>query len=472
MNYVRIMIFTLLIAATFAQEVFDGLLLFTPVTPAQSTEYYSTFLMQNDESIINEWRHPTRPSSIAYLLPDSTLLYPTTLNGRPGGGKIIRYDWYGNILWEYQFTNSPYSFHHDIEPLPNGNILLLAWEIIPIYEAISLGRTDINSDMWPEVIIEIEPLPNNNAQIVWQWHAWDHLIQNVNPELPNYGELHENPQRLNINMGALGGGHQNNNENGEWFHANSIHYNELLDQIVISSRHLNELYIIDHSTSTEEAASSIGGNSGKGGDILYRWGNPENYGIDNVGYTLNAQHSVNWIEYNYMGGGNLIIFNNIAGFNYSEVIEIELPINEENNYYYDLPYLPLEPLWQFNENEGFYCNTQSGAFRLPNGNTIVTVQFPPRIFEVTYDGNIIWDYYYENQDAKIPRAQKYSFEYLTGSQLGDLNYDGVLNILDIVIGVAIILESNFNINFDMNHDNILNVLDVVILVNMILNSNE
>ncbi len=468
MKSIQIIIFALLTSITFAQEVFNGLLLFTPVTPAQSTDFYSTYLMQNEETIINEWRHLTRPSSIAYLLPDSTLLYPTTIDGRPNGGKIIRYDWHGNILWQYQFTDSPYAFHHDIEPLPNGNILLLAWEIISMNEAINHGRVDINSDMWPEVIIEIQPQPNNNAEVVWRWHAWDHLIQDINPELPNYGELHDNPHRLNINMGSLGGGHQNNNGNGEWFHANSIHYNDLLDQIVISSRHLNELFIIDHSTTTEEAASSSGGNSGKGGDILYRWGNPENYGIANNGYALNAQHSVNWIDYSYMGGGNLILFNNIAGFEFSEVIEIELPINEENNYNYNMPYLPAQPFWQFNENEGFYCTTQSGAFRLPNGNTIVTVQFPPRIFEVTYDGNIVWDYYYDNQDAKIPRAQKYSIDYLESSLMGDLNNDGILNILDIVILVNLILNNDHMLGADLNNDAAISVLDVVHLVNLIL----
>lgn len=58
---------------------------------------------------------------------------------------------------------------------------------------------------------------------------------------------------------------------------NGIDYNPVLDQIALSTHNLNEWYIIDHSTTTAEAATSSGGNSGKGGDLLYRWGNPAAY---------------------------------------------------------------------------------------------------------------------------------------------------------------------------------------------------
>ena len=57
-------------------------------------------------------------------------------------------------------------------------------------------------------------------------------------------------------------------------HCNGLDYNSALDQIALSCRGMNEVYIIDHSTTTEEAVGHTGGNAGKGGDILYRWGNP------------------------------------------------------------------------------------------------------------------------------------------------------------------------------------------------------
>ena len=80
-------------------------------------------------------------------------------------------------------------------------------------------------------------------------------------------------------------------------HTNSIDYNEEFDQILISVRYFNEIWVIDHSTTTEEAAGHTGGNSGKGGDLLYRWGNPKNIGREpRVINSSLGQHDASWIE--------------------------------------------------------------------------------------------------------------------------------------------------------------------------------
>jgi len=54
------------------------------------------------------------------------------------------------------------------------------------------------------------------------------------------------------------------------------------------------------------------------------------------------------------------------------------------------------------------------------------------------------------------------------SNEGDLNDDGVLNILDIVYLVNLVLNNDFNSIGDMNSDGVLNVLDIILLVNIIL----
>ena len=68
-----------------------------------------------------------------YLLPDSSIIYPfrvpfPSMTAGGVGGGIQKQTWYGEILWEYIFSDSIYQHHHDIDPMPNGNILVLAWE--------------------------------------------------------------------------------------------------------------------------------------------------------------------------------------------------------------------------------------------------------------------------------------------------------------------------------------------------------
>ena len=74
---------------------------------------------------------------------------------------------------------------------------------------------------------------------------------------------------------------------------------------------MNEIYIIDHSTSTAEAATSSGGIYNKGGDFLYRWGNPQAYRQgDQNDQKLFGQHYPHWIPDGLADAGKLILFNN------------------------------------------------------------------------------------------------------------------------------------------------------------------
>jgi len=475
----KILLFIYTINFMFA-EIYDGYLLYSPGgggggQGGGNNDHY-TRLIDNDEDIIHEWNHSNGCASMPYLRQDSILVYPyrvqnPTMESGGVGGAVQYIDWDGNVLWDYVLSNNTYQHHHDIEPLPSGNVLMIAWEKRSASEAYAMGRQSIDNplnEMWSESILEIEPYTGN---VVWEWHLWDHLVQDIGSVYgATFGTISDYPQLLDINYGNVGGSGGPGGANADWRHHNAIAYNSSLDQIVMSSRFGDEIMIIDHSTTTEEAASHYGGNSGKGGDFLYRWGNPQSYGRgSNSWHDLDSQHGVNWIPEGYPGGGDLILFNNGYSSSQSAAFQITTPVDENGNYYIEdnQPFGPSTTTWQ-ESSSSFNSDVQGGAFRLPNGNTMVTEADDGHVFEISENGDILWQFNPTGVDM-IARATKYSLDYLEQSTLGDINSDEVINILDVVLLVNIILGSNeFESSADLNNDGIANILDVVLLVNIIL----
>ena len=382
-----------------------GYTLFSPI-PSNTS-----YLIDSEGREIHSWESPGnhRPGLSSYLLPDGDLLRTANIaqeavgNFSGGGtaGKIERIGWDGVAEWSWEFSSTTYITHHDIEPMPNGNILAIAWEDKTEEEALQAGRNPAiasdapggSANVWPDFIIEIEPLENNQANIVWEWHAWDHLIQDYDSSKDNYGVVRDHPELLDINfVGATG----NQAGRADWMHCNGIDYHEGFDQIALSCKNMNEIYIIDHSTTTAEAAGHTGGNSGKGGDFLYRWGNPQTYDAGlSSDQKLFGQHDVQWIEDGRPGAGDLILFNNGGGRNpsYSSVDVLQLP---GSNGQYPLlsnnTWGPQQLNWSWNIGEDMYAQAVSGAERLPNGNTLVTVGTHGTLYEVDLSGEIVWKY--------------------------------------------------------------------------------
>jgi len=478
--------FLFITSLIFSQDVYEGYVLFTPGGMSSSA---TTHLKDIDFTSVQTWSHSNGPASMPYLHPgdepgyENTLLYYPCRSDNPTmeaggvGGKVIIYDWEGNNLWNYELSNNTYQHHHDIAVLPNGNILMVAWERKYYSDWSSMGRSSVENSlnqMWSLAILEIEPnFSDGSAETVWEWHIWDHLIQDRGIEYDAfYGEISDHPELMDINCGDVGNnGGPGGQANGDWMHVNAIDYNALLDQIVISSRHQGEIYIIDHSTTTEEAASHSGGNSGMGGDFLYRWGNPKNYDRgDNSDEILDSQHSVNWIPEGYPGEGNLILYNNRQTNNQSAALEFVPPLNNFGNYDIDGNNAFGPTSWEWIYQSNFFSDVQSGAFRQPNGNTLITDANDGYIFEVTNDGNVVWEYTHPGNNILLARAQKYSYDYFDSQTLmGDVNEDGIINVLDIILTVNIVLgASEFSDNADINQDGLINVLDIVSLVNIIL----
>ena len=186
----------------------------------------------------------------------------------------------------------------------------------------------------------------------------------------------------------------------DWMHMNAVDYNADLDQIVISSPHNSEIYIIDHSTTTEQAKGHTGGRRGKGGDILYRWGNPRAYrNGTKADQRLFFQHNVQWIRKGLHGEGHLLVFNNGSGRKpdeYSTVDEFVPPTDKDGNYTreQDSPFGPDKALWSYSapNKKDFYSFFISGAERLPNGDTLIDSGSSGTVFEVTPEGETVWKF--------------------------------------------------------------------------------
>ncbi len=372
-------------------DVYDGYTIFSVFT--------KTFLINNCGQVVNEWNSTYAPGHSVYLLPNGNIIRAgrkETSNIVFGGvgGIIEMFDWDGNLVWEFDYSTDDHRLHHDIYPMPNGNILATAAIRVSNADAIQAGRDPsllTGGDLYTERIMEIEPLPNNGFNIVWEWNISDHLIQDFDDTKDNFGSVTDNFRKMNVNF--VNGGFTNSN----WLHVNSIQYNEELDQIVVSSRNMSEFWIIDHSTTTAEAATSSGGTYGHGGDFLYRWGNPQSYGqgteSDRVLY---GQHTPYIIPTGLNDAGKIMLFNNGTGRNplFSEVMLFEAPTTSPGVYEHmtGQAFGPAAPTI-FYEDPEFFSNILSSSFRLPNGNTLICEGETGHFIELDQSNNIVWDYY-------------------------------------------------------------------------------
>jgi hypothetical protein len=444
---------------------------YTLITPLNSMDAH---LVDMSGEIVHTWTTEYAPAGGIYLLDDGHLLRCGRVEDIPGfhgggiGGVVQKFDWDGNVVWEYRIASDRLRQHHDIEPLPNGNVLVIAWELIPPGVAVAHGRDPDqvgDEGFWPDIVQEIRPVGATGGEVVWEWRAWDHIVQDRDPDLPNYGAIHDHPGFIDINfdhryreavesdeerqrrveleeqMAALGyvggtpadappdapppgpegrggpppgdpgrdgpppggpGGdapRERPRQRPDWMHTNAVAYLPEHDLVALSSPSMNEVFVVDHSTTTEEAATDRGGRFDRGGRILWRWGNPRNYGAGGAeDRALWYQHDPTWLVADD-GALSLLVFNNGRGraddAGWSSVDELPLPFDPQRGFTRQAGrrFGPPVPSWTYEDRDGFLSEFISGAQRLPNGNTLICSGKNGRVFEVTQQGEILWDWW-------------------------------------------------------------------------------
>ncbi len=353
-----------------------------------------SYIINKEGERLQEWNFDTLLGNDLEILPDGRLIgmfksaeADIHFGGFGGVIKILNND--SSLDWQYSYTSENFIAHHDVELLPSGNVLFLAWERVTHETAQNNGVVS-PGDIFQETLIEIDPSTN---QIVWKWNSLDHIVQNANPLAPNYGVVSNNPQLININYNSSVDG-------GNIMHANGLDYDEEKDIIYVTVNFYSEIWVLDHSTTTQEASSHTGGNYNKGGDLIYRFGNPETY--ENVGerkfYNV---HFPNLIENDVPGKGNMLVYvNRYNNTEQSIVYELDIPEN------FDLQAgINNEPaiIWEFTD-PTMYSRIISGAVRLPNGNTLIC-EGDYGLWEITQLGEVVWKY--NSQNTNVWRSYTY-----------------------------------------------------------------
>ncbi|WP_420575915.1 aryl-sulfate sulfotransferase [Ekhidna sp.] len=370
----------------------DGYILYQP------NNNVTTYLIDRKGYVVTEWDSDYQPGRAVYLLENGNLLKtaridnPNFIDGGRGG-RIELINSNNEIIWSYELSNESESLHHDIAYLPNGNILAITWEKISEIVALENGKNPdlmpTTGEIWMEKIIELEPLESNNANIVWEWRLIDHIIQDYDDTKPNYGNIQSNFRKLDFN-------YQVEDNGSDWIHMNAIDYNEELDQIVLSTPFLNEIWVIDHSTTTEEASSSTGGDAGHGGDFLFRWGNNHSFGMSDLpDRYLFGQHNPHWVKEGE--AWKILLFNNGRGRNepYSNIERIDLTFeNDELNYTINNGVFnsTSTDIYTAENKLDFYSSFVSGVQDLGDNQYLICEGANGRIFQIDDNKEIVWEY--------------------------------------------------------------------------------
>ncbi len=290
----------------------------------------ATYLIDMHGAIVHRWTLPARPGSYGYLLDNGHLLVNNRTGNEPTsfGGR-------GGGLLELDWDSTilweyvEETLHHDFSRLPNGNTMVLGWETVPDDMVAQIQGGLPGTEHEQGIWGDFFREITPQKQVVWEWHGYEHLDLATDV------------------IGPL-------QRRQEWTHANAC---EVMPDgnILTSFRLTNTIGIIDKQS----------------GRFLWKWGRDE----------LGGQHNPTALAH-----GNILLFDNgwhtrrpTASVG-SRIVEVD-PQTETIPWAYE-----TRPSWDF------FSSFISGAQRLDNGNTLICEGMKGRLFEVTSEGEIVWEY--------------------------------------------------------------------------------
>ena len=306
-------------------------------------------LIDMNGNVVHTWNVEPYFNKRARVLENGHLLYAGP------DKRVIQYDWDSNIVWEHKGIGSV----NDLRILPNGNRLLIAHEPIP--QSAQGKVEDVSEKIAPwwgprmrgseehqqgGDIFEV----NLNGEVVWEWHAHDHLDLNLfSPLTPLNDWLHMN------SIAPL--------PENKWYDAGDKRFKP--GNILINPRNINMMYIVDKQT----------------GSVVWE-------GTHNYKGGMAHSHEPEMIEKGLPGAGNIILFDNSL-----------FPRNRTHTgqtFIIELDPTTMEIVWKY-ETEGyanikFFSKTMGTQKRLPNGNTFIGEDNTGRLFQVQPDGTIVWEF--------------------------------------------------------------------------------
>jgi hypothetical protein len=218
-----------------------------------------------------------------------------------------------------------------------------------------------------------------DGKIVWEWTAGDH-VDELGFDAAARAAIRTSPG-------------PNAARNGfDWLHLNSATYigpNHWFDEgdrrfapdnILISSRQASLLAIVAHD-----------------GSIVWQLGPDfsQSKALLALGQII-GQHHAHIIPKGLPGAGNLLVFDNggASGYGFTNPIAPKGvdALVRPNSRVLEINPVTLELVWSYQAPGKFYSSNISSAQRLPNGNTLITEGTVGRVFEVTPDGTIVWEY--------------------------------------------------------------------------------